>query len=420
MISHPLCMQSLIEATSGAELCATTSKPNVKPSNCVRAQDHTYKGIVDLSSRVSIGEPIPKGNLQWKAPYTVKDDAGNEAVTVWRDIIVEEVDIEDFESKVRTAALANQKEEVNRAVNEALANERRKQQQQQQQRNIKHSQDPCPPCEPCNCGNNRQKMLQGAGMMTASDCDALCDKMIDAAVSTSSAAARSSDSTCTPKTYRDIGGVATSNYQIVQEMLVFVEGLMGPSAMMLLLLGCTLATALYLLRRMITALFFSTGPNVRTYYHTREDDDQERIMMQNVSYYRSPVAPSSSSSRGASNTHTTTPGSGASASSNTSSSGPRPPPRASISSQQRNGSGIFSPLANGGGLANGTPASHQHRTSPFHSQNGTGVDNTIYQSMSPITPRHNTPNGTPGSSNASQGSSTGQTRSPYKLRNANY
>ncbi|KAL7539216.1 hypothetical protein ACHAXR_009110 [Thalassiosira sp. AJA248-18] len=316
-------IRSLIRSTSGAELCATSTKSNALPTDCVRAQDHTYKGIVDLTSRVSVGEPVPKDNasLQWKVAYNVVDDAGNEAETVWRDIIVEEVDINDFEQRANADALANRKDEVDRAVDDALTKERRK----QQQSGSSNSREACPQCEPCICSNNGQTQQRGSGSGTISrsECNATCDAKIDAAVSSLSSVAGSSDASCT-SSYLESDSSAAS-HEIIQEMLVFMEGLMGPSAMMLLLLGCTLATILYVLQRMFTALFFSTGPNVRTYYHTREDDEQERVMMQNVSYYRSPAP----SARGS--TRQSTPGSAASSAVST----PRPPPTASLSSQRR-------------------------------------------------------------------------------------
>ena len=387
---HTFVSKSIIKATSGAELCATSTKPNVRPTDCIRAEDHTYKGIIDLTSRVSLGDPIPKYDngggalLQWKVPYNVVDDAGNKAKTVWRDVIVEEVDINDYERRASAGVMESRKEEVDRAVDEALAKERR--------RNKSSTRD-CPQCEDCTCNNGQR------GMISVVKCNAMCDDKIAVAGEESTGG---SDQTCAPS-YLE-GDITAPSHQIVQEMLAFMEGLMGPSAMMLLLLGCTLVTMLYILRRMITALFFSTGPHIRTYYHTREDDERERIMMQNVSYYRSPTPISSNGSGRPS------PGSTSSAASTT--SGPRPPPTASLSSQRN---GIFS-LHHEGGATGTTPQQQQQRqqgqtySSPF--QSGDGKDN-IYKSMSPITPmRHGTP-----SSAGSQGS-VGQ-RPPYNLRNTN-
>lgn len=288
--------------------------------------------------------------------------------------------------------LASRKEEVNHAVNEALAKDRRK-------RNNINSRD-CPPCDPCHC-NNGQKQQRGGGVISVAECNAKCDRKIDvAATASSSSGAPSSDkTTCTPS-YLESESSSASNHEIIQKMLVSMEGLMGPSAMMLLLLGCTLATMLYIFKRMITALFFSTGPNVRTYYHTREDDEREKIMMQNVSYYRSPTPPS----RG-----TTSRQSPGSASSSTA-SGPRPPPTASMSAQRSRNGGIFSPHENRR-AGNGTTPTPQQQSSPFSGSDGT---DSIYQSMSPITPLRNGGGTTPSASSSagSQGSS-GQRSSRY-------
>jgi len=364
-------IRSMIEATSGAELCATIAKPGVGPTDCVRAEDHTYKGVVDLTSRVSVGEPVPKGDdapLQWTVPYNVMDDAGNKATTVWRDIIVEEVDIDDFERRAKS--------QVDLAVEEALTAERRKRRDSRERA--------CPPCDPCNCNDRHKRQQRGAGMISVAECNALCDRKMQAAAASESLARSAERSTCTPS-YLESESSRTV-HQFVQEILLFVEGLMGPGAMMLLLVGCTLATFLYVLRRMIVALFFSS--NVSTYYHTREDEKRERIMMQNVQYYRSPTA----SSRGGDGQ---SPGSGSSSTAST----PRPPPTASMSSQRMRNGGIFS--------GDGTPASR--RSSPFSS--GNGADD-IYQSMSPITPLRN--GGTPpASSSGSRESNSGRRSSPY-------
>lgn len=247
-------------------------------------------------------------------------------------------------------------------------------------------------------------------MMSPAECNAMCESKIAAAVASSAAAGSYDKTSCTPSYMENSDRTSASTHQIIHEMLAYMEGLMGPNAMMLLLLGCTFAIMLYILGRMITALFFSTGPNVRTYYHTREDDEREKIMMQNVSYFQSP-SPSTSGSRRPS------PGSAASSAASSGppppTSGPRPPPTASISSQRN---GIFSPNDN---RANGTTPQQRRQqqgqgqtySSPFQSSDGT--DN-IYQSMSPITPLRN--NGTP-SSSGSQGS--GGQRSPYNLRHSN-
>ena len=278
------------------------------------------------------------------------DDAGNKAKTIWRDIIVEEVDIDDFERMSMDE----------RSVNVASPNERR--------RNELPPQCVCLPCDPCNCNSNGSD-----DMLTPSACTAICNEKVAVAQK-----ARISKNTCTSNENR------APDHEIIQHFLLFLEGLMGTSSMMLVLLGCFIATVAYILQRVIGALFISTGQQTRTYYHTNEDNEREREMMRNVSYFRSPTPSSNGTSQ--------SPGSG-------SASGPRPPPTGSISLQRI---GIFS-VQESSSTTNFTPLQEQGRTSssPFHSNSG--VDN-IYQSASPITPlRHGHPS--PGSQGA---------KSPYE------
>ena len=308
-----------------------------------------------------MGDPVPKDGVgarphQWRVPYDVADDAGNKAKTVWRDVIVEEVDIEDFERMAVQDEARSPNGDEDRSVTLASSKERRRSEASPQQ--------VCPPCDPCKCNINQQKHHGGSngggdGMLSSVKCAAMCNDKIAAAEM-----ARTSDKTCAP-TFRE-GGSDTFDHRIVQVLLVFLEGMMGPSAMMLLFLGCFIATVVYVVQRAIAALFISSGPHTRTYYHTQDDDERERAMMRNVSYYRSPTPSSSSENR----------------QSTGSASGPRFPPTGSMSLHRN---GIFSMQEN---RVNGTPLQMQQQqgranSSPFRSNDGT--DN-IYQSASPITP----------------------------------
>lgn len=337
----------MIVATSGAELCATSTRPNVRPMDCIRAKDHTYKGVVDLTARVSVGEPISDGSpLRWKIPYNVMDDAGNKAKTVWRTIVVEEVGLDEFESSHEATELSNRKEEVDNAVREALNKER------ERVAAISNSKQPCPPCEPCDCNWERD-----CGCMSVSECNSFCDKKIAAATT-------SSGDSC-PPSYNERGTSYDRNvgsHQIILDLVAYMEGLIGPSALMLLLVGCFAVVVIYTLQRMIRALFFSSGPYVRTYY---ADEEREKIMIQNVSYYRSPSA--------ATNRSTSTPSSSVSR-----------PPVASLSSQRN---GIFSSQQDEKNVNNDNLQQQKGQyVSPFRSNDGT--DN-VYQSASPITPSGN-------------------------------
>jgi len=350
----------MIVATSGAELCATSTRPNVRPMDCIRAKDHTYKGVVDLTARVSVGEPIHDGApLRWKVPYNVMDDAGNKAKTVWRSIIVEEVGLDEFERSNEATMLTNRREEVDEAVREALEKERKR------VADTSNNKRACPPCAPCDC-----KGKKDCGGMSVSECNSFCDKKL------AEASASSSDASCPPNYLeRSTSYDRTElNHQIIQDLVAYLEGLIGPSTLMLLLVGCFVAVMVYFLQRIVRALFFSSGPYVRTYY---ADEEREKMMMQNVSYYRSPTAATNRS------TTTSTPSSSASR-----------PPTASLSSQRN---GIFSPQQNGTNVNNATQQQQAEQyVSPFRSNDGT--DNAIYQSVSPITPRRSDGNQTQPSS----------------------
>jgi hypothetical protein len=144
----------LIDSTSGAELCATHRAPNPKPSDCVKATDHTYRGVDDISSRVEIGEPVEKSPMHWSVPYNVVDAAGNKAATVWRDVVVEEVDIFDLENNVRQEVLASKDKEIKEAIRKAVAEERAKHEQVESKTKTSSRRDEpksCPACPKCIC-----------------------------------------------------------------------------------------------------------------------------------------------------------------------------------------------------------------------------------------------------------------------------
>ena len=173
-------------------------------------------------------------------------------------------------------------------LNVASTNERR--------RNEFSPQCVCPPCNPCNCNSNGSD-----DMLTPSACTAICNEKVAAAQKNRANENRA------------------PVHEIIQHFLLFLEGLMGTSSMMLVLLGCFTATAAYILQRVIGALFINTGQQTRTHYHTNEDNEREREMMRNVLYFRLPTPSSNGTSQ--------SPGSG-------SASGPRPPPTGSISLQR--------------------------------------------------------------------------------------
>ena len=103
-------------------MCATFNSTNPDPTECVYAYDLTETGRVDLSPNVTIGDPVQISSLRWSVPYNVNDEAGNAAETVWRDIIVEEMN----QNSIRNEILAQQEAVVNKAIEKAVAEERKR------------------------------------------------------------------------------------------------------------------------------------------------------------------------------------------------------------------------------------------------------------------------------------------------------
>lgn len=145
-------IKEMIRATAGAELCASHDNPNPKPTDCIKAIDRTYQGDIDLSVRVVIGEPQQKSSLHWVVPYNVKDDAGNEATTVWRDVKVEEVNLSSLETKLREELMREQETKTNRAIEEAIRAEKVKWERANSGSRRRNTPEPkCPSCPACNC-----------------------------------------------------------------------------------------------------------------------------------------------------------------------------------------------------------------------------------------------------------------------------
>jgi hypothetical protein len=151
----------MIRATSGAELCASHNNLHPSPVDCAEAVDRTYQGDVDLSDRVVVGEPVQKSALHWVVPYNVKDDAGNEATTVWRDVVVQEVDLVSVESKIRAQVMREQQAEQKLAIQKAVRDEKAKWEKEQaataastnsrNNRRTTGSDKTCPACSSCDC-----------------------------------------------------------------------------------------------------------------------------------------------------------------------------------------------------------------------------------------------------------------------------
>jgi hypothetical protein len=74
------------------------------------------------------------------------DDAGNQAATVWRDVVVEEVDIGEIELRIRREVMAEVDQKTELAVKKAVAEERAKYVAKSEKVAIKEE---CPICAKC-------------------------------------------------------------------------------------------------------------------------------------------------------------------------------------------------------------------------------------------------------------------------------
>lgn len=166
-------IKEMIRATSGAELCASYDNTNPAPKDCVKAIDLTYQGEVDLSDRVVVGEPIQKSNLHWVVPYNVKDDAGNEAVTVWRDVMVQEVDLGSLESKIREEVIREQEKERKLAIQKAIREEKAQWVKDNLAANTGNRRN-CPACSPCDCPDASSSFSSASCQAYCNDVSASC------------------------------------------------------------------------------------------------------------------------------------------------------------------------------------------------------------------------------------------------------
>lgn len=247
----------MILSTAGAELCATHSNPNPKPSDCVKAIDHTYKGNVDLSSRVVVGEPVQKSSNHWTVSYNVMDDAGNAAKTVWRDIRVEEVDLFEDENKLRLEMQAEKEAEIKEAVKKAIEKERASVQVDSVTRGNKRNQKPtkCPACPECKCPTD--------GSFDPSQCDEYCEKKF-----------AQYERTCK----------ATEGQSVHPYPIQFLHDYLPPAMVKVFLWSVAIVAFLFAVRLVATTIF-----NPSAAFNTYNLSPAEEHEFQNaVNYYRSP------------------------------------------------------------------------------------------------------------------------------------
>ena len=213
------------------------------------AYDETYKGRVDLSKAVVVGEPIKKSSLRWSVPYNVKDSAGNAAKTVWRDVVVEEVDIAKIEAKIREEFL-----NVQRIKDKALEEERKLKETSatiNRDRRVPASCAECPKCD-------------SSVKISEISCQEICNARIKSC--------------------------AIDEKVVVVQLLIWLERSFPPSMAPFVLI-CTAFAIILLALRLILTLIFNPQAYQRRYY---DDAERERALMNAVSYHHNPKGNGSS------------------------------------------------------------------------------------------------------------------------------
>jgi hypothetical protein len=214
-------------------------------SDCVIAYDETYKGRVDLSREVTVGEPMKKSALRWSVPYNVKDEAGNAATTVWRDVVVEEVDLVDVEAKIREEVLQQQKAVVQKAVDRALDEDRRKRDREVVNARDRKPSTACPDCPKCVCSGKLD--------------EAMCERVCEARIT----------------------HCAIDNESFVVRAMLRLERIFPPS-MVPIILSCAVVAITFLMLRWTLTLIFNPQAFRRGYY---DDVERERAMLNAVVYH---------------------------------------------------------------------------------------------------------------------------------------
>ena len=246
-------IRAMVRQTAGAELCATHSNPKPSPSDCVSAVDETHKGPVNLSKKVKVGEPVQKSHLHWAVPYNVQDAAGNEAVTVWRDVLVDEVDLGELEHKFQEQAAKDRKHEIEAAVAKAL-----KQSEEQHLQDIKIRVNQAVEEDRKRRGNDGNKNKK-----TCPACPA-----------------------CTPSTEKCEceSHCAIDTDSLVVRTMLALEDYLPLTAIPYALFAAILAVGLIILRLVLSVVFANPTP-----YYSRTfmaSDDRERAMQTSVTVYQ--------------------------------------------------------------------------------------------------------------------------------------
>jgi len=337
---------NMVKDTAAAELCATHTKQNPRAIDCVSAQDRTYKGDIDLSSKVTVGSPVQVSDLEWKVPYNVMDEAGNVAETVWRNIVVEEVDLMEMEERIRAEILVDRENELQEAVRVAVEAEKKKSTVSSSRQQPQGSNKKCPSCPVCDCTAN------GHGPSLA-ECDARCETRVSKGTGS-----------CENVEYvqSQYNGGKTVMHSLLDYFINLTEGVLAPNFVGVLVMSFVIVLFVFIFQRII-----SVNQSGWQYFDA-EDEQKEREMLNKVTYFngrgkdelRSPtfVSPPASTNG------------------NTAFAGALPPPRSSM----------FSPPSAGAG---NTHSTNTPFTSPRDGNIYSSERHSFGNTMSPITPARN-------------------------------
>ncbi|GMI36376.1 hypothetical protein TeGR_g6612 [Tetraparma gracilis] len=158
-------IKALVRLAGGKELCATKENAGeVEAGDCAQAVDQP--GGVDLTGKIVVGDPVkhPTKKNWWRVAYNVADKAGNRADTVFRDVKVEELSLEELEEVIRKEAEEEKEKEVRKAVAAAVKKEKQAAAKAVREATDKAAADArgnrrcpeCPKCvtHDCDCGGD--------------------------------------------------------------------------------------------------------------------------------------------------------------------------------------------------------------------------------------------------------------------------
>jgi hypothetical protein len=225
----------------------------------------TANGRVDLSREVVVGDPVQKSGLRWSVPYNVHDEAGNVADTVWRDVIVEEVKLQDIEKRIRNEILSQQKLEVERTVEKGVREERRR--MEGLSTSVDTGSSKCPVCDPCPTSTDDEQ--RSCPALDAAACAQFC-----------SATGTTTNQNC-----------ATDEQSILIQMVRYFEeaSFIKPSIMLALLTCLGIVATIIVLRVFVSLILFGESYIRRTQMYTerdmQEEEERQRRLIESVTYY---------------------------------------------------------------------------------------------------------------------------------------